>query len=237
MDGAKYQRPEATDQHGGIPSAVAHDINNSLEAISDTIYLMQREPHLTEGGRRYLKLTLDEIRRLVMFIRDNQGTDHAAAVRQQTDIPGLLREIIDLYRAHFDARHIAIETRFCRDGDIAVFPRPLRRAFSNILLNAGDAVSPGGRIQVRVCRAHEWSGDKRCGVRVSFADNGCGVSADDLPKIFEPFFSTKGSRGTGMGLSIVKDAVDQQGGVLRVRSTTRPGGSGSVFTMFLPAAS
>jgi signal transduction histidine kinase len=72
-------------------------------------------------------------------------------------------------------------------------------------------------------------------VRVTVADNGSGIAANLLPRIFQPFFTTK-SAGHGMGLSLVKDIVQQHEGSLRVRSSTKSGHSGTVFAIFLPAA-
>jgi signal transduction histidine kinase len=73
-------------------------------------------------------------------------------------------------------------------------------------------------------------------MRVTFADNGSGIAAGDLSQIMEPFFSTKGSGGNGMGLSVVNDVVRKHRGVLRVRSSTKPGHSGSIFSVFLPSS-
>jgi signal transduction histidine kinase len=70
---------------------------------------------------------------------------------------------------------------------------------------------------------------------VTFGDNGCGVPKDDLQRILEPFFTTKGISGNGIGLSLVNDAVRKHDGALRVRSSTKPGRRGSVFSVFLPA--
>jgi signal transduction histidine kinase len=105
---------------------------------------------------------------------------------------------------------------------------------SNLLLNAAAATPAGGTLYARVSRAHEWSRKDRHGLRVTVADNGSGIAADNLSRIFEPFFSTKGSAGSGMGLSLVRDVVRRHDGLLRVRSSTQPGRSGTVFTVFLP---
>jgi signal transduction histidine kinase len=142
--------------------------------------------------------------------------------------------VIDLYKARFAARGIAVDARYGPGGDFAVFTGPLRQVFSNLLLNAADAMPKGGRIQARATRSHEWSGKHRPGLRITFADTGCGISAENLHQIFEPFFSTKGSGGSGLGLALVKEVVQQHGGSLRVRSSTKSGRSGSVFTIFIP---
>jgi signal transduction histidine kinase len=96
---------------------------------------------------------------------------------------------------------------------------------------------PGdGKIQARVAIARERGGLKRNGLRIAFADNGSGITAENLPLILQPFFTTKAQAGTGSGLSLVSTTLRRYQGVLRARSTTRPGRSGSVFAIFLPAA-
>jgi two-component system, chemotaxis family, CheB/CheR fusion protein len=107
--------------------------------------------------------------------------------------------------------------------------------FSNLLLNAADAMPDGGKMQARISLAHEWSGRMRRGLRLTLADNGSGIAAKDLPRILDPFFSTKGAAGNGIGLSLVNNTVQKHHGVLHVRSSTRPGRSGTVFEVFLPA--
>jgi two-component system CheB/CheR fusion protein len=151
-------------------------------------------------------------------------------------VPKLLGAVIDFYKARFESRGISVNTRYCHHGNLAVLAGPLRQVFSNLLLNAADAMPKGGRLYARVSAAHEWAGQERRGLRVTLADTGCGISADKLPKILLPFFTTKGPAGNGLGLSLVKDVVQKHRGVLRIRSSTKPGHSGSVFTIFLPAA-
>jgi signal transduction histidine kinase len=101
--------------------------------------------------------------------------------------------------------------------------------------NAAEATPDGGTIHAKVSATREWTGAGRRGLRVTFADNGCGIAAENLLKIGEPFYTTKGSRGTGLGLSLVSQVVKRHGGELRVRSSTRPSRSGSIFTIFFPA--
>ena len=92
----------------------------------------------------------------------------------------------------------------------------------------------GGKIHTKISKAHEWTGQRR--LRVTFGDDGCGIATDDLQKILEPFFTTKGASGNGIGPSLVRETVQKHDGALRVRSSTKGGRSGSVFSIFLPAA-
>jgi two-component system CheB/CheR fusion protein len=92
----------------------------------------------------------------------------------------------------------------------------------------------GGRLRLRVVRAREWSGERRSGVRVTFADTGNGISPRDLPHIFEPFYTTKKDQGTGLGLWLAYGAIQKHAGWMRVATRTTPGISGTVFAVFLP---
>jgi signal transduction histidine kinase len=92
----------------------------------------------------------------------------------------------------------------------------------------------GGRLRIRVVRTHEWSGERREGVRVTVADTGSGISDLALPHIFEPFFTTKKETGTGLGLWLAYGIVQKHSGWMRVASRTAPASSGTVFMVFLP---
>ena len=115
-----------------------------------------------------------------------------------------------------------------------MYSSPLRQVFSNLIVNAAHSMPQGGRMHARVSMAHEWSGQEKHGLRITFADNGCGIPEANQQQIWEPFFSNKGSEGSGLGLPLVKDVVHKHGGVFRLRSSTTLGHSGSVFTIFLP---
>jgi signal transduction histidine kinase len=185
-------------------------------------------------GHHYLSLAQEEVRRISHIAGEILNRQRARTSPETTDIVELLRGVVDFYQSRFASRQIAIKTCYCSDGHAKVYAGQLRQMLSNLLLNAADATPAGGTLYARVSRAHEWSGKDRHGLRVTVADNGSGIAADNLSRIFEPFFTTKGSAGSGMGLSLVRDVVRRHDGLLRVRSSTQPGHSGTVFTVFLP---
>jgi signal transduction histidine kinase len=219
-----------------LVARLAHEINNPLDSLLNLLYLLETETKFTEQGRHYLTLAKEEVHRISEIAHEVMNEFRSVANPQDTSIPALLRSVVDFYEPRFEVRGISMQARYCSDGYFAVYPGPLRQAFSNLLLNAADSMPEGGTMHARISLAHEWSGRKRRGVRVTIADNGGGISEQDLPKIFDLFFTTKGIAGTGLGLSLVKDTVAKHDGVLRVRSSTKQGRSGSVFAIFLPAA-
>ena len=218
-------------------ASLAHEINNPLDSLLNLLYLMKAELSLSEKGRHYVTLAEEEVQRVseiahsaLSSLRDGEG-------QRETNVPGLVGSVVQFYESRLRAQGISVRTRYCGDGDLPVFAGPLRQAFSNLLLNAAAAMPNGGQMFARVSKGHDWTGHyggERCGLRVTFADSGCGIVKENMPRILEPFFTTKGRGGSGLGLSQVQDAVHEHGGSLHVRSSTRPGHSGSIFSIFLP---
>jgi two-component system CheB/CheR fusion protein len=197
---------------------------------------LRAEITFTEKGRNYLRLAEDEVRRISQIAHSVLQDSRDMTILKNTNVPQLLGSVIEFYKLRFEAKGISVSTRYCTNGDLGVYADSLRQVFSNLLLNAADAMPKGGTIRARVSAVHEWRGEQRHGLRVTFADNGSGIAADKLPRILEPCFTTKGNRGNGLGLALVRDVVQRHRGALRIRSSTRRGHSGSVFSLFLPAA-
>jgi signal transduction histidine kinase len=234
--GVKQIRCEAPAEEARLAASVAHEISNPLGSLLDLLFMLEAEPALTENGRHCLMLAGEEVRRLSQIAESVLHHSGDGTVPRDANVPQLLASAVDFYQPRLEAHGISIKTRYCLDGNLAVYAGPLRQVFSNLLLNAVDAMPGGGRLEARVSIAHEWSGQRRQGLRVTVADTGCGVTMENLGRIFEPCFTTKGRSGNGLGLSLVKEVVQKHGGSLRVRSSTTPGHSGSVFTIFLPSA-
>jgi signal transduction histidine kinase len=117
-------------------------------------------------------------------------------------------------------------------GEIVVeaYTREILQVVSNLIVNALDAIAEAGTVHLRV---------RKCGgrVRIVVADNGHGISKENAAQIFQPFFTTKDGRGTGLGLSVSKRIIDHHNGTIRVRTSVRPGRSGTAFQISLPAQS
>ena len=236
MDGDKLERRSVAPEEEGRPVAsFAHEINNPLDSLLNLLFLIEAEPTLTNKARHYLALAREEALRVSQIVHAAMNRLRDSTARERANVPELLRSVVEFYQSRFDSRNISVNTRYCPDGDLPVYSGQLRQTFSNLLLNAVDAMPKGGTMYARVSMAHEWMGQERSGLRITFADNGSGIKQDDLLRMTEPFFTTKGSAGNGLGLSLVKDTVQKHGGALRVRSSTRPGCSGTVFAIFLPA--
>ncbi len=239
MNGLVERRTAARSKEGRLAASLAHEINNPLEALLSLIFLVKAEGSLTADAKEYLALAEEEVRRVSQIAQSALENYHDAPKSPKyTDIPGLMHSVINFYSSQLETQRITLRTRICAHGELPVYAGPLRQAFSNLVLNAAASMPNGGELHARVCKAHEWdrhSGRSRFGLRVTIADTGCGIKAEDLAKIAEPFFTTKGTGGNGLGLSLVKDVVLEHRGSMQVRSSTKAGHSGTVFTVFLPA--
>lgn len=217
-----------------LAASLAHEINNPLDSVLNFLYLLRKEAILTEQGRQYLMLAEGEVHRASQIAHAALDRFRDSAPRQDTDMPRLINSALDVYRLQFESQGVSVNTRYRCQGDVPVYSGLLRQVFSNLLLNAAAAMPQGGRLLVRASNTQEWSGQRRHGVRVTFADSGSGIASENLNEIFRPFFTTKVS-GSGLGLAIAKEVVQKHGGSLRVRSCTKSGRTGSVFTMFVPS--
>jgi two-component system CheB/CheR fusion protein len=216
---------------GRLTAAIAHEIKNPLEALTNLVYLARQDA----GGReQYLQRAEHEIGRLDSIAQQALGFVREASSPEPMDTGKVLDEVVQLYLRKLQVAHITIEKESGEDLEIVGYPGELRQVFANLILNAIDAMNGGGKLRLRVQRAREWSGDRRSGIRVTFADTGKGISAKDLPHIFEPFYTTKKNQGTGLGLWLAYGAVQKHGGWMRVATRTTPGLSGTVFAVFLP---
>lgn len=216
---------------GRLTAAIAHEIKNPLEALTNLIYLARQDATRRE---EYLGRAEHEIGRLDSIAQQALGFVREAPSPERLDAGKVLDEVVQLYLRKLQSARIKVQKQTSEGIEIVGYPGELRQVFANLILNAVDAMHGGGTLRLRVVRAREWSGDCRTGIRVTFADTGNGISAKDLPHIFEPFYTTKKDHGTGLGLWLAYGAVQKHGGWMRVATRTNPGNSGTVFAVFLP---
>src|SRR5208283_4118918 len=126
-----------------------------------------------------------------------------------------------------------VEKRVCFEQEFLALPSEIRQVIANLFGNAVEAVGNNGKIKLCACASRNWRTGQR-GLRVTVADNGPGIPAAIRGRVLEPFFTTKGESGTGLGLWITSGIVEKNGGTLRLRSVTRTGRTGTCFSAFFP---
>ncbi|MGA3089347.1 MAG: ATP-binding protein [Terriglobales bacterium] len=224
------RRSEKLATAGRLAAAIAHEINNPLEAVVNLLYLAR---HDSRHAGDYLTQAEQEVGRVARLAQQTLGFVRDTHSPAAMDPAAIMDEILQLYSRKLEGRKIRVTRRYRGSVEVSGYSGELRQLIANLLVNAVDAMADGGRLQVRVAETRDWS-DGRTGVRITMADNGSGIPRDHLRQIFEPFYTTKKDTGTGLGLWVSQGIVDKHEGSIRVRSRADGGDTGTVFSIFLP---
>jgi PAS domain S-box-containing protein len=218
---------------GRMAAAIAHEINNPLHAIGNLIYLIQHDSGINQTVLQYADQADTELRRVAHIVRQTLGFYRESNTPVPVDVGEIAEDVIQLHMPQISAKEIRVERRFETEDKVSALPGELRQVLANLVTNAIDALPRGGRLLLHIYSSRDWSTGKH-GLRVSVADTGNGITVDSQSRIFEPFFTTKGEKGTGLGLWVAAGIVGKHAGRIRVRTSTRPGSRGTVFSVFLP---
>ena len=224
------RRSEKLATAGRLAASIAHEINNPLEAVVNLLYLARED---STNAAQYLTMAEQEVGRVARLAQQTLG------FVRDTNSPGpikaalIMDETLQLYARKIEARQIRVIRRYRKVEEINGYAGEMRQLFANLVVNAVEAMGKQGSLHVRVAPGHNWR-DERAGVRVTVADNGSGIPAADLQRIFEPFYTTKKDTGTGLGLWVSSGIVRKHSGLIRVRSRVDERNSGTVFSIFLP---
>lgn len=212
---------------GTLAGGVAHEFNNILMGMRPAVERLHRSTPGDMDAIRQLDAALDRAghlsRRMLALSRQRTGLE------ARSGLGAVLDEIIQVLRSTLP-RNIRIEALIAPElGAVALDATAVHSIFLNLATNARDAMPGGGELHI-VARRSTIGRVPRIVVEVR--DSGHGIRAADLPRIFDPFFSTKGPDGTGLGLAVVHRLVSEAGGTVTVESDTD--GSGTTFTITLP---
>ncbi|MBZ5656389.1 MAG: PAS domain S-box protein [Acidobacteriia bacterium] len=224
------RRSEKLATAGRLAASIAHEINNPLEAVLNLLYLAR---HDSSNAHQYLTMAEQEVGRIARLAQQTLGFVRETGSPGSMDPAVIMDEILQLYSRKLEDRSIRVTRRYRNSGQISGYSGELRQLLANLLVNAVDAMSDGGSLQVRVAGSRRWS-DGREGIRITVADNGSGIARENLRRIFEPFYTTKKDAGTGLGLWVSRGIVQKHGGSIRARSRSEGTQTGTVFTVFMP---
>jgi signal transduction histidine kinase len=231
---------------GQMASGIAHDINNAISPIAlYTESLLEREPGLSDRARKQLssiQRAIDDVAQTVARMREFYRPREQDADFLPIDLNQLVTQVVELTRARWgdlpQQRGVMIELRMALDPHLVPVrgaENEIRDALTNLIFNAVDAMPEGGTIEV--CTSmHAASGVEGASLphaRIEVRDSGTGMDEETRRRCLEPFFTTKGERGTGLGLAMVYGMTQRHGARLEIDSQR---GRGTTIRLLFPPA-
>ncbi|UWZ80851.1 sensor histidine kinase [Geoalkalibacter halelectricus] len=220
-------RSEKVASLGELVAGIAHELNNPLTGVLMFSSMIAGDPRLDPALKPDFETIIHEtqrcaeiVRGLLDFARESVPKKTLCSVEQ------ILEQTLTLVAHHSSFHDIQVERHYQETPQILVDPNQLEQVFMNLLINASQAMENGGKLEIKTGTL-----SKDAQVFVKISDSGCGISEENLSKIFDPFFSTKGHKGTGLGLSVSYGIIENHGGSIEVESRV---GIGTTFTILLP---
>ena len=222
---------------GRLAATIAHEIHNPLDSVSNLLYLM--DGVTTEEERiQFLQLAKQEIARVTQISRAMLSLYRESKTPVRIDVKEMMESILLLMESKFARLGVEVVTRLPAGLAVRGFPAELRQVFTNLLTNAAEATGQGGRIDVSATLCPPSAGKyTEPTVVLVIEDNGPGIPGEVLPHLFQPFYTTKGERGTGLGLWISQGIITKHGGHIDLASWTEPNHHGARVSVDLAADS
>lgn len=222
---------------GRLAATIAHEIHNPLDSVANLLYLIKTGTS-PEENEAFLDTARAELDRATQISRSLLGMYRESRMPVALDVSSLIESVLLLLQHRFAQGRLQVVTHLLSPAMVTGFPVELRQVFTNLLANAAEASPNGGRITVSVVSTSAPEDDaphiERQGVLVTIEDQGAGISEEIRDQLFQPFFSTKGEAGTGLGLWVSKGIVQKHDGSIELVSHTDPLNHGTAISVFLP---
>lgn len=221
---------------GRLAATIAHEIHNPLDSVSNLLYLM-RNGVSPDESRQFMDMAEQELARVTQISRAMLGLYRESKAPVTVDLKQMLQEILLLMDHRFTELGVTVALELPPGISVAGFPAELRQVFTNLITNAAEAAGAGGEVSVRISPHTSGltpNGQKLPdGATVIIADNGAGISDEVRPHLFQPFFTTKGEHGTGLGLWVSRGIISKHGGIIEIASNTGDSAHGTAVSVFL----
>lgn len=212
---------------GRLAASIAHEVNNPLEAIKNSLYLLTTSKN-SESNARFLEVARQETERVSHIIKQMLGFARRSGEAEWTNVNQVLEETLVLVEKKLKQSGVRIVRELDPQLPLAhARVDQLRQVFLNLILNAQHAIDGPG--EIRILTAH-YEQALQPSISIQISDTGRGISESDIARIFEPFFSTR-TKGTGLGLWVTQDIVRHHGGRIEVTSVE---GQNTTFNIILP---
>ena len=217
---------------GKLASAISHEINSPLEAITNVLFIVRQMQGLPQGAKDYLEVADRELARVsqvaVQTLRFHRQSTAAMAIHPDL----LVEEVLQLYASRLQNYHIEVKKEYDAGITFRCFEGDVRQVLNNLIANAIDAMRNGGKLTIRTRETIRVSSGER-GIRITVADSDEGISAEARYRLFDAFYTTKGNNGTGLELWISCRIVHKHRGYIRVFNAFGVS-KGAVFQLWLP---
>lgn len=211
---------------GRMAGTIAHEVNNPMEAIKNCIFLLQDA--MREEAQPVYQILKTETERVARIVRQMLGLYRNTEQVGNVDVNGVVEDTLMLFARQLERAGVRVEKELADLPPLVGSADQIRQVLSNLVVNAKDSMAQGGKLRIRTRVAKNGIRDI---LAITVGDTGCGIPKHMIASMFEPFVTTKGERGTGLGLWIVKGIIENHGGKLKVRSKVD---HGTVFHMELP---
>jgi PAS domain S-box-containing protein len=214
---------------GRMAATIAHEVNNPLEAVMNLLYLL-RAKITDDEGRGFLATAEDELGRVAHIAKQTLGyyREHAAA--SLASVSDIAEHALIVYEPRCTAARITIRKSIVPSTKIFLRRGEMMQVISNLIVNSIYAMPHGGTLSISVCDASS-PGDA---VVLTVEDNGLGIGPKDLPKVFDAFFTTRNTVGTGIGLFVAKQFIEGHGGRISIESDSESEKHGTTVRIVLP---
>jgi len=217
-----------------LAATLSHEINNPLESVTNLLYLVSISSSLDEATG-HAQMASQELARVSEIVTENLRFYKESTTPVAVQISQVVDSALGLYHARLAAAGIWIEKDYRECSPVPGMPGELRQLVLNLIANAVEAMGRGGILGIRITGTREHNNGSRPGVRLTIGDTGSGIHPDIRNTLFEPFVSTRGDTGTGLGLWVSSEIVRRHGGTIRVKSRACAPLTGTVFSVFLPS--
>ena len=220
---------------GRLAASIAHEIHNPLDAVVNLVYLM-KEGSTPEETREFLDMASSELARVTQISRAMLGMYRESRTPVAVDLMEVVGSVLLLLDRRLIQASVTVHTETSGDAIVTGFPVELRQVFTNLLANAIDVSPAGSVLEISIQKQLPTRSRPPAlpGVNVVITDHGQGIPQETLDQIFQPFFTTKGEQGTGLGLWVSQGIIQKHGGSIRVDTSTEPDDHGTTITVFLP---
>ena len=218
---------------GRLAASISHEINNPLASVTNLLYLIGTSSSLEEA-KAHKDIAAAELARISEIVTQTLRFYREQSKPSMVLITDIVDSALLFYGGKLTNAGIAVQKDFRECSPILAVGGELRQVTLNLISNSLDALRRGGTLRVRAANAREHNNGSRPGIRLTIADSGSGIQPAIRNMLFEPFVSTKGDTGTGLGLWVSSQIIGKHGGTIQVKSWADSDKTGTVFSIFLP---